>query len=215
VNVNLGDLACRAGEFAEAREWYSQALAIAKAIEEPGFEAAAKHSLSDLEFRLGNTDRAIELGREALGGLRQANWLTFLITQLINLAQYLLAQKKVVEARIHSTECFQISRPLGGRHLYYCVLNWAFVAAQENQFVEAALLMGYVQARLTFEDLKLTGAEQVMIDEFNEALQSALPFHEFQARLAEGRAWTEQEGASFVESRLIGTTRKSAADKAQ
>jgi tetratricopeptide (TPR) repeat protein len=205
VNVNLGALAVKTGDLSDAEEWFGQALAIAKAINEPSFEAAVGCAVAELEFQLGNTDRAIKLGLESLSGLRRANWLPFISSGLANLASYLLAQRRVAEARTFAAENFELTRVLGGLHLFVCLWSWAWIGALENRFAEAALILGFVEAGYIRSGLAIKCTEQFVREQIRGLLDPALPEAEIQARHAEGGAWTEQEAASFVGSRLIGS----------
>jgi predicted ATPase/DNA-binding winged helix-turn-helix (wHTH) protein len=211
VSGSLGNLALQMGEYIEAKRFYETGIATAREIGEPAFETGHVMNLAELEFALGNIDRAVELGREALSSSSRVNLANFTEMAHRNLVSYLLRQGNVAEARLHATEASSLSRMLGGLALRLALMQWGLIAALECRFTEGALLMGFVDAGYAQNGEDKEGTEQHLYDRLRGLLESTLPADEFASLAAEGAKWSDDEAFTFAHSRLISTLNSSAA----
>lgn len=114
VSVVLGNLYGASNRPVQALPWYKRTIDLARPLKHSSFEALALANLAQAEFLLGEIDRAIEVGIEAIDRFRQLGLREYLAPSLMNLVTYLLVRNEVAAARPMAVEAFAILREWGG-----------------------------------------------------------------------------------------------------
>ena len=140
ANLALGD-----GNFEAARAATRARLELASACGLQRDVNAALGNLADLALVAGDADEAVRLGRSLLMRLRRRDAATRAMAQG-NLLHALLAQGSDGEARVAAAEVVNKLRPLGFMFLMYICDALALLAAREERWPAAALLLGYADA---------------------------------------------------------------------
>lgn len=140
ANLALGD-----GDLEAARAATRARLELASACGLQRDVNAALGNLADLALVAGDADEAVRLGRSLLARLRRRDAATRAMVQG-NLLHALLAQGSDSEARIAAAEVIDKLRPLGFMFLMYICDALALLAAREERWPAAALLLGYADA---------------------------------------------------------------------
>jgi predicted ATPase/DNA-binding winged helix-turn-helix (wHTH) protein len=203
VESSLGNVARNLGDIERAKRHYEAAMELARANKDSNYELFLLLILAELEFQIGNFDRAIEMGTAVVDGVRRDPQGTFLSSALANLAAYLLAQADAGAARSYAQEFFALSKQVGGFEFRVSIMLWALIAALEGHFTDAALLAGFVDDRFERGGEVKEPTEKRTDDHLKALLTAALPAAKLQALTVEGASWTDQEAAAFVERRLL------------
>lgn len=203
IDTLLGQSARYLGDCVEAKRRYEAVLTYARAVGDHEYERAITGHLAELEFQIGNTDRAIELSLEVVNDLRNASWPEYVNTMRYNVTAYLLAQGRVSEARATATEIFPWLRAAGSFLLRLALMQWGVIAALEQRLTEAALLMGFVDAGFARSGEMMEPTERYTHDQLKLLLQAGLSSAEILARARDAASWTDQEAAAFAQRRLM------------
>lgn len=153
------NLALADGDFEAARAATRARLELASACGLQRDVNAALGNLADLALVAGDADEAVRLGRALLARLRRRDAATRAMVQG-NLLHALLAQGSDEEARTAASEVIDKLRPLGFMFLMYICDALALLAAREQRWPAAALLLGYADTAY---------AAQAQTRELNEA----------------------------------------------
>jgi tetratricopeptide (TPR) repeat protein len=204
VTTSLGVLTLNMNDIPAAQHWYTASLDLARKQKDKRREYLGLSNLAEVEFLLGATDRAIELQRQAVAGLRQGNTIYIQGWGMVNLASYLIARGDLAEARSVATEALSVVRDLGGFVVRKCLEKWALLAAHEGRPREAAQLIGFVDAQLAASGEVREPAEQQVYERLQPLLDAALSKDEIEDRAVEGARWTEAEAVEFTQDTLIG-----------
>jgi tetratricopeptide (TPR) repeat protein len=176
-----------------------QSLEIIRAIKSLD-EDLCLSNLAELEYLLGNVERAIERAREAVVCARATPGQRFLGISLMNLAGYLLAWGSPEEARPLAEEGFlRFGELARDSHLQI----WAVLAAFEGCLTEAAQLIGFVDAERVRNGQPREPGSQRLYDELMRRLETGLPAADLLARKAEGALWSKTEAVDFTSTRLV------------
>jgi tetratricopeptide (TPR) repeat protein len=203
VHSTLGNVARNIGDIEGAKRHYEDAIDLARSVKDTKYELFILLKLAELEFQIGNIDRAVDLGSALLRGVRQDPQGGFLTSALANLTAYILARSNTVAARPYAEDFFTTSKTVGGYELRISIMQWALIGALEGHFANAALLAGFVDNGFKCGGEFKEPTEKHTYDQLKRLLNSAIPAAEHQALEAEGASWTEDEAAGFVLSRLI------------
>lgn len=203
VHSSLGNVARNIGDIEGAKRHYEDAIDLARSVKDTKYELFILLKLAELEFQIGNIDRAVDLGSALLRGVRQDPQGGFLTSALANLTAYILARSNTVAARPYAEDFFTTSKTVGGYELRISIMQWALIGALEGHFANAALLAGFVDNGFKCGGEFKEPTEKHTYDQLKRLLNSAIPAAEHQALEAEGASWTEDEAAGFVLSRLI------------
>jgi predicted ATPase/DNA-binding winged helix-turn-helix (wHTH) protein len=201
ITGHLGFIMMWAGKFAEARDYLTQSLQVARAVRSFN-EVFYLTNLGLLEYRQGDVDGAIARGREALDCARRTPGYHGLHSALLNLAAYLLARDNPQEARCYATEAFaHLSE--SQIHRMALLQVWAVLAGFEGNLTEAAQLIGFVDAERARAQTPRQSPEQRLYCKLMRRLEAGLPAAELLARKAEGALWSEAEAIEFTAKRLV------------
>src|SRR5579859_1292339 len=191
VMNNLGSLALLADRLDEAQTHFETALVLAKSQKDPAREALVLANLAEVEFNLGQVDQAVERGRETVGRLRKAGERADLGWALANLASYLLVQGDVGEARKTALEALLLVREEGGFIVRVCLQQWALLGALDERYLQAARLLGFVDAGFAAAGETLQPTERQIRERLWARLSSALPPDRLRLCGEEGARWAE------------------------
>ncbi len=160
--------------------------------------------LAEVEFNLGDVGRAIELGRDAAIPL-SINTATASSSRHfhLNLASYLNVQGNPLEARPFAAEALSVAREEGGYVVRVLLQLWAFLGALDGRLIEAARLIGFVDAGFASGGEIRQGTEQLIHDRLSALLKTELPPAKIEACAAEGAQWNELRAVSYAFEHLI------------
>jgi predicted ATPase/class 3 adenylate cyclase len=213
ANWALGGLAF-AREFAkdvdEARLFYGEALASARAAGAERQGATMALSLAETEFCAGDTAAALRLAEEALPVWRGLHATLFVANLLCNTAAYLVALRRFDEARASAREALAAARDAQWavglawtlQHLAALgTLQQRTDVHRPNDDVRATRLLGYVDARLEMLEAPREYTERQEYDKIFQVLSDALGADECAKLMAEGSTWSEDQ--AVAEAMLI------------
>ncbi len=204
VHSGLGNLARNKNDYRNARKHYEDAMAVAQLINDANYEGAICQYRAELEFRTRNINQAIELGREAVSCMRRAKWPMFLAAALSNLTSYLLAARRISDARLCGEEALAMAEDIGGYSLLLSLMQWALIGAIDGDVVAAAKLYGFLEARFASQNDKMGATETYVQEQLQATLQAALPTADILEYKTEGNAWVEAEAIVFARQHIIG-----------
>ncbi|MGB6601975.1 MAG: helix-turn-helix domain-containing protein [Candidatus Cybelea sp.] len=203
---DLGTARSRCGDVAGARGFYAEALAfyVALGLERPAASIAG--NLAEVEFAGGDPAAALQRAEEARAGHEATQNRRSVANDLSNMAAYLIDLDCFDDARVHATDGLLAARAVKATVLTaYVLQHIAAIGAlqpdsSERRAVEtrerAAMLLGFVNARLSSLEARREHTEQQEYERIVRALSDA-----FGERLDElaalGGEWTE-DGAVAI-----------------
>ncbi len=148
---------------------------------------------AECEFHVGNTDRAIGVGREVLALDRNRRDINSLCFTLTNLASYLIAAGEIDEAHILANEALRKAADVQLPVLIACSLqHLAAIAALRGDVERGALLLGFTNGAfntsLPREDTELREYAAVIA-----SLQSALGVDRLNELLERGQSLPQEQ----------------------
>ncbi len=200
---SLGTLSLITNDYAEARRLYTGALDLAREMEDVTREGNILLCLAEVEFNLGDVAQAIELGRGAVSRARSDEQRHYLAYPLLNLASYLIVQDDPWEARPIAAEALSVAREEGGYIVRVLLQLWALLGALEGRSVEAARLLGFVDAGYAGGGEIRQGTEQIIHDRLLELLETELSSTDIQVYAAEGARWNEPRAVAYAFEHLV------------
>jgi predicted ATPase len=200
----LGTLSLITNDYTEARRRYTDALELAQELEDVPREGNMLLCLAEVEFNLGDVGRAIELGRDAAIRFRSTlGQRPYLAISLLNLASYLIVQDDPLEARPFAAEALSAAREEGGYVVRVLLQLWALLGALEGRPIEAARLIGFVDAGFASGGEVRQGTEQIIHDRLSDLLKTELPSAKIEACAAEGARWNEFRAVAYAFEHLV------------
>ncbi len=198
----VGVLASHLGDLPGARRAYFEGLKSAREFS-PSLEIKSLTNLALVEYRLGNLPQAIGLARESVSCLNFKNIHTEGDIPLNNLAAYLIAGNYFSEARGYLEKAFRLLAEPGTGSPVNCLRVWAALAGGEGKILEAAQLLGFVDADLERHGQVLDPAGLPLHNRLLAILEAGLSPAEFEALTAIGASWSDAEAIEFVANRLV------------
>jgi predicted ATPase/class 3 adenylate cyclase len=185
-----------ASQIEMARSYFSEALGIARAVQDPEEACIVLEWWADREAGAGSFSRAIELATEGLECAGR-NSEMFLESHI---AGWLLALDRLDEAAPHARQAFaralEADNPLFRAHaIAYCAPQ---VAARDSNL--AAMLFGYATARLAELEWDWRRDGGLTFENASRAIERTLQGSEFATLLERGAAWTEAEAVAILKS---------------
>ena len=173
VYNGLGILASMGKMPLEAMDYFGRARDAARLLGDNVREYIIVLNIGELEFGAGAIDRAIERAGEAVQGLEAAP-ATYRLWPFINLATYQAVAGKLREARKPATAVLPLAAAEGGHWLRLCLHLWAFLAAESGRYVDAARLLGFVEAQFVKIGEVRDASEQQLYDRLTRILAEKL-----------------------------------------
>jgi predicted ATPase/DNA-binding winged helix-turn-helix (wHTH) protein len=202
ITTDFGALAISMRDFAEAAKFYNNARTLARELKDPVRELIALCNLAEVEFGQGAIERAIARAREAANGFRDLGQSVRLARVQVNMAAYLALRGDCVEARQMAREALASLRKDGGEWLRLCLQVWALLGVLAGKDVEAAQLIGFVNADYDRSGYVREPLEQEIFGTISKRLAAALTAADIAFWNADGAQWTADYATDFV-SRMI------------
>jgi predicted ATPase/DNA-binding XRE family transcriptional regulator len=202
----LGTARSRCGDVDAARRFYAEALAyyVALGLERPAASIAGH--LAEVEFAARDPAAALQRAEEARAGHEATQNRRSYALDLCNMAAYLVALDCFDDARRHASEALLAARECKATVLTAYVLqhlaavgtltSYANKRRAEEGFERAAMLLGFVDARLAELEARREFTEQQEYDRMSVALRGMLG-RRLDSVMALGAEWSE-EGAVAV-----------------
>ncbi len=203
---DLGTLRSRRGDIEGARRFYAEALSYyaAQELERPAASIAGH--LAEVEFAAGDAAAALQRAEEARSGHEATQNRRAVALVLCNMAAYLVALDCFDDASSHAEQALRAARDVKATVLTALVLqHFAAIAALQHyrdkraaarSCERAAMLLGFVDARLAELESSREYTERQEYDRVMASLQSALG-ERLPELMALGAAWKE-DGAVAV-----------------
>ena len=204
---DLGAVRSRSGDVEGARRFYDEALTycIALNLERPAASIAG--SLAEIEFAAGDVAAALHRAEEARAGHETWNNRRSVAIDLTNMAAYLVAMDCFEDARAHAAEALDVAREIKATVLTALILQHFVAVGALFHYPEkrrlkanrerAAMLLGFVEARLTALEVRREYTEQQEYDRITKALREDLA-KKLEAVMALGAEWSEDEAVSVA-----------------
>ncbi len=204
---DLGAVRSRSGDVEGARRFYDEALTycIALNLERPAASIAG--SLAEIEFAAGDVAAALHRAEEARAGHETWNNRRSVAIDLTNMAAYLVAMDCFEDARAHAAEALDVAREIKATVLTALILQHFVAVGALFHYPEkrrlkanrerAAMLLGFVEARLTALEVRREYTEQQEYDRITKTLREELA-KKLEAVMALGAEWSEDEAVSVA-----------------
>jgi len=204
---DLGAVRSRSGDVEGARRFYDEALTycIALNLERPAASIAG--SLAEIEFAAGDVAAALHRAEEARAGHETWNNRRSVAIDLTNMAAYLVAMDCFEDARAHAAEALDVAREIKATVLTALILQHFVAVGALFHYPEkrrlkanrerAAMLLGFVEARLTALEVRREYTEQQEYDRITKTLREDLA-KKLEAVMALGAEWSEDEAVSVA-----------------
>jgi predicted ATPase/DNA-binding winged helix-turn-helix (wHTH) protein len=203
VMNELGTNAQLANDLDQAIRYFNTARDLARQLKDVLREGITVFNIGGVDFGLGAMDRAIAHARESAGMLRAEGCFPYLGWPLVNLASYLAVQDRQAEARDIAVEALSIVRQEGGHWLRLCLQLWSLIGAQEGRYVEAAQLLGFVDAGYKNSGEIREPVEQRIYKAVSRLVAANLTAEDIQAWAEEGARWDEERAFTITMARLV------------
>jgi tetratricopeptide (TPR) repeat protein len=188
-----------------ARSLFRETLTIFKAAGCYRTAARQIRNLADVEFQAGNTDTALQLGREAAEGLRTSNLWDPLARALCSCSAYLTALTRFEEARGYAREALILAHEAGfDLRVAFALHHLAAIAAlragdnRADRLVDlqrAAYVLGYANARFAELGYIREYTAQQEYDKMLPVLRNELGA-DLEALMKEGKHWSEDQAVA-------------------
>jgi tetratricopeptide (TPR) repeat protein len=190
LNV-AGIVANELGRLDDARQLYAEALALATALGDEFYQTTMHLNVAELEFKIGNTARALELA-SAIKGSTGFN----ARTKLINSAAYQIALDDIAAARTSALEALRLARGEAWLDAAIAIQHLATVAALRGDARRGARLRSWVDASFRSEGYEREPTEARLYEILMTALREKLSDAEVEALSAEGAQMTEDQAVA-------------------
>jgi predicted ATPase/class 3 adenylate cyclase len=180
-----------AGETQDARGYYAEALAIARAHGDDRLRSTIVGNLGEIEFSQGDPARALELGRESIDIVGSNRYIAY-----NNVAAYHIALGQIAEARTAARQALRLARDgqLSG-HVAIALQNLACVAESKGDAKLAARLFGYTDKAFETQGFTIEITEQTTRQALRERLMTRLGPEALAQLLKDGEGLTEDQAA--------------------
>lgn len=185
-------LAARRGDFEEARRLYTEGLALTLRVGSALAVTSFSHNLAELEFILGNNQRALELAIAAVEGARRSRLTRLETIASTNAAACYLALGDLESARQVAHDTLEIARDAYPMGAIIAIQHLATVAALRGESECGARLRGYVDAWYRVKGCERDLAEARGYDTLMTSLRERLSAARIETLAADGAALTDE-----------------------
>ena len=184
------------GHLEEAQQLYAEALALATALENDYLAASLRVNMGELEFQIGNTERALEFARavKAETNGRRADYNVMVC--LVNSAAYCIALDDLAGAHAAACDVLRLGRGAYVQRFMVAIQHLATVAARTGDSRRGARLRGYVDAWYRSEGCERDPTEQRTYEILMTALREKLSDAEIEKLAAEGAQLAEDQAVA-------------------
>jgi predicted ATPase len=187
----------------ESIKYFNIVRDLARKIKDMRIEGIAVFNIGESEFCVGSVDRAISHAKEAAAIVRSAGEFSYLGWPLVNLASYLAVENRHDEARGHAAEALSLVRTEGGHWLRLCLQLWTLLGAQAGRHIDAAKLLGFVEAGYAASGEVLEPTERRVRAEILRLLTAQLSADDLKAWMGEGARWDADHAVAFTLDHLV------------
>lgn len=187
-----GTVARACGRFDEARQLFSEALALATALGDESTATVIRLNMGELEFHMGNPARALELVKpiEAETDGFSRRMVTY---ALINGSAYRIRLGDIAGARVAAREALRLARGAYALETTWAIEHLATVATHGGDPRRGARLRGYVDASYRSDGMEREPTEQRTYDITMAILREKLSDVEIEELAAEGAQLSEDQ----------------------
>jgi predicted ATPase len=193
------------GDLAQARAYATEALGLWAKIGDDR-TALVSSILGEAEFRAGNVERALELGQQSLAAERRNPRQRNLAASLLNFAAYAIVCERWEDAVAASREVLasppERQRLICGawalQHMVAAAILPKAAAAEPARFRDAALVIGYVDARSAALGSPREYTEEQEYERVRIALHAVLGPNQFERLAAAGAAMSEEVATALA-----------------
>lgn len=206
VLFGLGTARHFAGDIAPAREYYAQAMALARSAGDEHAVTLMSGNLAEAEFVSGDAAAALRILAELIDAFRGPNFARRGAVVLSNMAAYCVELGRFGEARAHAREALVLSRDAQAEvWAVFCLQHLAAIAAlapsddtdnARHAHERAARLLGYIDARLIALDGAREYTEANEYDKMLATLLASLDPQAFEKLKQEGSSWNEDQAVA-------------------
>ena len=199
---DLGNARSLRNDVSGARACFEEAIALFDASGAERLASRVGLPLAEAEFREGNYEAAILAANRALATQRRLNDARFVEVALSNIAGYLIAIDRWNDARTHAREALSLAcEHPGGYNALWALQHLAAVAAlrdsaskpaARNDICKAAMLLGFIEARLPRLDAFREFSEQREFERIRARLLDEVGVAELERLLTAGGAMTDE-----------------------
>lgn len=180
------------GRSDEARQRYAEVVSIARAAGDHRLKNVAIGNLAEIEFNLGNAERALELAREISG--EAGDRVSDRYVTLNNIAAYLIYLGRLEEACAAALDGLRSSRNSQAEiHTAISVLHIAAIAAKSGDLTRGARLFGYASNVFKVKGFTAEATEKQEFDTVDELLRRELKDSERESLMKEGASLSEDQ----------------------
>jgi predicted ATPase len=195
---SAGTMRKEAGDLHASRALAEEALALAKALNDVRLQDACESNLAALAFAAGQMAEAIDRARRAVETSHRHGILTIEFLAVYCLAGCLILDDQIETGRAAALRVFELSRALGNVALPNSLYQLALVLAVHGDSDTAARLAGFADG---YPDQHQLGRYDIAIairSRLLERLHAVMTLEEYQAAMAAGAAWSEQEAVAVA-----------------
>jgi predicted ATPase/DNA-binding XRE family transcriptional regulator len=204
---DLGTTRSRRGDIEGARRFYAEALAIYVALDLERPAASIAGQLAEVEFASGDAAAALQRAEEARAGHEATQNRRSVANDLGNMAAYLVALDCFDDARTHAKQALHAALDVEATVLTACVLqhvaaidalqHYGDERSAERGRERAAMLMGFVEARLAALEAGRDYTEQQEYDRVMSSLRAALG-DRLSGVMSRGATWKEDGAVALA-----------------
>jgi len=169
---------------------YNRGLTYAQATGDTSLIDAISNNIAEVEFRLGNVEKALDLALAILPHYPAWERMSLALTRA-NIAAYLIYLGRFDEAREAARAAIKDARPAGPVTFAESVQHFAAIAAGQQQWEQAARLLGYCNHAYAELGTSIDYTEQQENEKLERALEEHFKPEALSALLAEGARWTD------------------------
>jgi predicted ATPase/class 3 adenylate cyclase len=180
-----------------ARKGFSEALAIARSLDDETLMATVLGNLAELAFAEGDVDKAIGTNDEALALRLKSKNPDGIANTFCNLTAYWLARNDRDKIRDYGRQAIYWGREAQAHLLIaYALQHMAVVGAREGRTQNAARLLGYVEEMIRKSEFAREPTEKWSYEKLMAALREQLKAEEIASLATEGSTWTEDQAVA-------------------
>jgi predicted ATPase/class 3 adenylate cyclase len=184
------------GSLDEARQSYEEALSLATGLGDQIQSDTIRVNVAELEFKMGNPARALELVGEVKADVRLPRANLHAVSVLQNGAAYRIALGDIAGARASARDALQLARGVFTLSFICSIQHLATVAAGSGDARRGARLRGYVDAWFRSERHEREPTEQRTYEILMAALRKELTDSQIEAFAAEGAQLSEDQAVA-------------------